>query len=73
MQFVKQAIDIRQRVTILNCELVQRPVVHHHPQSPILLLHKQDRAAPRRCGWLYQLFLQQVCDLLVHFLQFCRC
>ncbi|KAL3144328.1 hypothetical protein ABBQ32_004089 [Trebouxia sp. C0010 RCD-2024] len=58
MQLVKQVINSRQGVSVLNCQLVESPVVHHHPQAPVLLLHKQDGATPRLCirdKWNYML------------------
>ncbi|DBA97912.1 TPA: hypothetical protein ACH3X3_012761 [Trebouxia sp. C0006] len=55
MQLVKQVINVRQGVAILNCQLIERPAVYHHAQGPVLLLYKQDWAPPWRRRRLNQL------------------
>ena len=44
MQFVKQVINSRQRISITYRQLVVRSVVHQHPQPPFLLLDQEDGA-----------------------------
>ena len=44
-QLVKQIINARQRVAVLNCDLVESTLVHHHPELTTLLLHKLNGCA----------------------------
>ena len=46
-QFVKEIINTRQRISVLNCHFVESPVIHYHPGIPSLLLHKQDGCSKR--------------------------
>ena len=47
-QLIKQDINVRKRVFILDGHRIQGTIVHTHAQGLIFLLHKDSRTTPRR-------------------------
>ena len=51
LQPIEQLVDARQRVAVLDGDVVQRAVVDAHAHGAILLLHEQDRRTEGRLDW----------------------
>src|ERR1043165_9679636 len=62
LKLVKEIINARKRVTVLDGHFVQLTVINTHTKAPILLLHKQNISSPRGRArsneTLFQEFLQ---------------
>ena len=72
VKLVRQAINTRQRVTILYRQFVEGPVVHNHPELTSLLLDTEDGGYHRLSWRLDKLLLLQVGDLGSDLCQFSR-
>ena len=68
-QLVKENINTRQRILVLDSYHIERAVIYTQPQAFIILLHKQRWTSPRRSTWVNKSLIQQLLQLL---LQFCQ-
>ena len=68
-QLVKENINTRQRILVLDSYRIKRAVIYTQPQAFILLLHKQCWTSPRRSAWANKSLIQQLLQLL---LQLCQ-
>ena len=65
LQPIEQLVDARQRVAVLDGDIVQRAIVDAHAHGTILLLHEQDRCTERRLARLDEAGLRQLLELLL--------
>ena len=65
LQPIEQLVHTRQRVLVLDGDVVQRAVVDAHAHGAILLLDEQDRRTERRLGRLDEAGLDQFLELLL--------
>ena len=43
LELIKQVINPREKILILNIDFIELTIINAHPKGPILLLHKQNR------------------------------
>ena len=67
LQTVEQFVDTRQRVAVLDGDVVQRTIVDAHAHGAILLLHEQDGCTEWRLARLNEASLGQFLELLLQF------
>ncbi len=53
LEFIKSVINAGHMMYILDCDLVQGPVIDNHVETAIFLLYEKDRYPIRACGRLY--------------------
>jgi len=66
---VEQLVDPRQRVAVLDRDVVQRTIVDTHTHGAILLLDEKDRGTERRLTRLDESGLGQLFELLLQLVQ----
>ena len=65
LKLVKQVIDPRERILVLDYDLVQFSEIDAQTKCTILFLHKQDWCTPRRSTGSYETLIQQLLQLFL--------
>lgn len=68
-KLIKELVDARKRIRILDRFLIERAVVNHQSISFILFLDEDGRTSPRRSAWLNETKFLQLIKRLLEFSQ----
>lgn len=66
-KLIKQKIDLRKGVLVLNCNFIEGPIIHTHLQSLILLLYENGLIAPRWRTWPNKTFSNKASIWVFHY------
>src|SRR3954469_14308492 len=72
LEMIKQLIYPWHRVLVLDCDCIQLTIVNAQPKRPVLLFGEQSRRRPWRSAMTDEAQSQQLLNLFIQLLQFCR-
>ena len=63
---IDELFDARERILVLDGDLVQRTVIDSHEETAILLAREDDRCAEGALAWLDEALVEELRNLLLH-------